>query len=97
MSPEGKSPTGVAIGKAEIGLGTVVFVYATLSPMIGQFLPALEPDAFYGLWPVMLLLLGPALVLGGASLLKQWRWPLIAHLPLLGWAAVTFLAFFRAS
>jgi hypothetical protein len=97
MSSDGQTPPGVAIGKAEIGLGVLVFVYATLSPMIGQFLPALEPDALYGLWPVMLLLLGPTLVLGGASLLKQWRWPLIAHLPLLGWIVITFMAFFQAS
>jgi hypothetical protein len=76
-----------SIGRFEIGMGTLVFVYATLSPMIGRFLPALEPEEFYGLWPVMLLMLGPLMVLGGASLLKGWRWPLLAHLPLLAWFA----------
>jgi hypothetical protein len=95
MSIDPKEPLGARIGKAEIGIGTLVFVYATLSPMIGRFAPALEPDALYGLWPVMLLMLGPLFVLGGASLLKAWRWPLVAHLPLVAWAVVTFLAFNR--
>lgn len=82
-----------AIGRFEIGMGTLVFVYATLSPMLGRFFPVLEPDALYGMWPVMLLMLGPILVLGGASLLKDWRQPILAHLPLLGWVAVTWLSF----
>lgn len=87
-----KSPK-LSLGRFEIGMGTLVFVYATLSPMIGRFLPALEPDAFYGLWPVVLLMLGPLMVLGGASLLKDWRWPLLAHLPLIAWVAVVWYAF----
>ena len=82
-----------SLGRFEIGTGTLVFVYATLSPMIGRLLPALEPDAFYGLWPVMLLMLGPSMVLGGASLLKGWRGPLIAQWPLIAWVAVTWYAF----
>jgi hypothetical protein len=95
MSNKAPEPAGISIGKFEIGMGTLVFVYATLSPMIGRFFPVLEPDAFYGLWPVMLLMLGPILVLGGASLLKHWRWPLLAHLPLAAWIAITFFAFTR--
>ena len=82
----GKS-IGMSIGKFEIGMGTMVFVYATLSPMIGRFFPILEPDVLYGLWPVLLLMLGPIMVLGGASLLKPWRWPLLAHIPLIAWFA----------
>jgi hypothetical protein len=93
MSTEERESPGTRIGRLEIGIGTLVFVYATLSPMIGRFAPALEPDALYGLWPVMLLMLGPLFVLGGASLLKGWRWPFLAHLPLFAWAVVTFLAF----
>jgi hypothetical protein len=80
-----KRTTGTSIGKLEIGMGTFVFVYATLSPMIGRFFPILEPDVLYGLWPVFLLMLGPIMVLGGASLLKGWRWPIIAHIPLIAW------------
>ena len=95
MSSNSKAPLGMSVGRLEIGLGTLVFVYATLSPMIGRFLPALEPDAFYGLWPVMLLMLGPLMVLGGASLMMRWRWPLLAHLPLVAWFVITFLAFNR--
>ncbi len=89
MNEERKSPAE-AIGRFEIGGGTLVFIYATLSPMIGRFFPVLEPDVLYGLWPVLLLMLGPILVLGGASLLKHWRWPLIAHIPLLVWAGATW-------
>jgi hypothetical protein len=81
---------GESLGKVEIGFGTLVFVYATLSPMIGRFFPALEPDVLYGLWPVLLLMLGPILVLGGASLLKRWRWPLLAHIPLVLWAGTVW-------
>ena len=77
-----------SIGRFEIGMGTLVFVYATLSPMIGRFFPVLEPDTLYGLWPVLLLMLGPIMVLGGASLLKAWRWPILAHIPLVAWIAV---------
>ena len=83
---DGSKNLGEAIGRLEIGLGTLVFVYATLSPMIGRFFPVLEPDVLYGLWPVLLLMLGPILVLGGASLLKRWRWPFLAHLPVVLWA-----------
>jgi hypothetical protein len=74
-----------SIGRFEIGTGTLIFIYATLSPMIGRFFPVLEPDVLYGLWPVLLLMLGPIFVLGGASLLKGWRWPLLAHIPLVIW------------
>lgn len=81
---------GVSIGKFEIGMGTLVFVYATLSPMIGRFFPILEPDVLYGLWPVLLLMLGPIMVLGGASLLKNWRWPIVAHIPLVAWFAIVW-------
>ena len=77
-----------SIGRFEIGMGTLVFIYATLSPMIGRFFPILEPDALYGLWPVLLLMLGPIMVLGGASLLKSWRWPILAHVPLVAWISV---------
>ena len=76
-----------SLGRFEIGMGTLVFVYATLSPMIGRFFPILEPDVLYGLWPVLLLMLGPLMVLGGASLLKAWRWPMLAHIPLVAWFA----------
>ena len=89
MNEERKNPAE-GIGKFEIGGGTLVFIYATLSPMIGRFFPVLEPDVLYGLWPVLLLMLGPILVLGGASLLKHWRWPLLAHLPLVIWIGVTW-------
>ena len=83
-------------GRIEIGLGTLAFVYATLSPMIGRFFPILEPDTLYGIWPVMLLMLGPIMVLGGASLLKGWRWPLFAHLPLVAWAVLTWYSFYAS-
>ena len=82
-----------SIGKFEIGFGTLVFVYATLSPMLGRFFPVLEPDMLFGLWPVLLLALGPILVLGGASLMKRWRWPLVAHIPLFLWAGATWYLF----
>ena len=96
MNQDTRDSLSVSIGKFEIGMGTLVFVYASMSPMIGRLLPLLEPDILYGLWPVMLLLLGPILVLGGASLLKSWRWPLLAHLPLAAWIAFTVFAFQQA-
>ena len=96
MNEDSKDSLSTSIGKFEIGMGTLVFVYASLSPMIGRLLPILEPDILYGLWPVMLLLLGPILVLGGASLLKDWRWPVLAHLPLLAWIGFTVFAFQQA-
>ena len=77
-----------SIGRFEIGMGTLVFIYATLSPMIGRFFPILEPDALYGLWPVLLLLLGVIMVLVGGSWRKSWRWPILAHVPLVAWIAV---------
>ena len=89
MTTEEKT-TAQSIGRFEIGFGTLVFVYATLSPMIGRFFPILEPDVLFGLWPLLLLMLGPILVLGGASLLKDWRWPLLAHLPILLWFGATW-------
>ncbi len=61
-----KATIWTSIGRFEIGMGTLVFVYATLSPMIGRFFPILEPDALYGLWPVLLLMLGPIMMLGGS-------------------------------
>ena len=48
-----------SIGRFEIAAGVILFVYATLSPMIGRFFPILEPDSLFGLWPLLLLMLGP--------------------------------------
>ena len=91
MTGQEKKPAE-SLGRFEIGFGTLVFVYATLSPMIGRFFPVLEPDVLFGLWPLLLLMLGPTLVLGGASLLKGWRWPAVAHIPLVLWIGVTWYA-----
>lgn len=95
MTDPDKTPSNLkeSAGKFEIGAGTLVFVYATLSPMIGRFFPILEPDRLYGLWTLMLLLLGPTLVLGGAAFLKNWRLPLIAHIPLLLWIGIAWNVF----
>ena len=79
MTEQEKKPAE-SLGRFEIGFGTLVFVYATL----------LEPDVLFGLWPLLLLMLGPIFVLGGASLLKGWRWPAVAHIPLVLWIGVAW-------
>ena len=36
-----------SLGRFEIGMGTLVFVYATLSPMIGRFFPISDRRFFF--------------------------------------------------
>ena len=64
-------PPGMLIAKIEIGFGGLLFVYATLLPMIGRFVPALEPDTLYGLWPILLMVGGLALIGAGAGIIKK--------------------------
>jgi hypothetical protein len=86
-------PLSVAIGRVEIGLGLLLFVYGTLSPMVGRFYPSLEPDILYGLWPLFLIFGGVALVVSGAGFFKGGRWQLLMHLPLVGWLVMMWLTF----
>ena len=85
MAPDGRKSTNEMIGRLEIAAGVVLFVYATLSPMISRFYPALEPDVMFGLWPLILLFTGFGLVVAGGRLIKARRWPWIGHLPLAAW------------
>ena len=86
-------PIGLAIAKTEIGLGLLVFVYATLSPMIGQMYPALEPDVLYGLWPLVLMFAGLWLVVAGGGIIKYRRWSVLMHVPLVIWLVFSWYAF----
>lgn len=86
-------PVQVAIGKAEIAAGVLLFVYATLSPMISRFYPSLEPDLLFGLWPMILLFTGFGLVIAGGRLVKGARWPYLWHIPLLLWVAFAVFQF----
>lgn len=92
-SSNNKGP-GYAIARVEIGLGLLVFVYATLSPMIGQMYPALEPDVLYGLWPLVLMFAGLWLVVAGGGIIKYPHWSLLMHLPLVVWLVFSWYAFF---
>jgi hypothetical protein len=74
-----------SIGRIEIAAGVILFVYATLSPMISRFYPFLEPDVMFGLWPLTLLFTGFGLVVAGGRLIKAPRWPWAWHLPLVAW------------
>lgn len=84
---------GLTLARVEIGLGLLIFVYATLSPMIGQMWPVLEPDVLYGLWPLVLMFAGLWLVVAGGGIIKYPRWSLLMHLPLVVWLGFSWYAF----
>jgi len=80
-------------GRLEIALGVLVFVYATLTPMLGRIYPVLEPEVLFGFWPVLLMFLGLSLVAAGAGLVKERRWPYLFHVPLIGWIVAAWWLF----
>jgi hypothetical protein len=87
VAPEPAKSTKEVIGRFEIAAGVLLFIYATLSPMISRFYPFLEPDVMFGLWPLILLFTGFGLVFAGGRLMKASRWPWLWHLPLVAWVA----------
>ena len=93
MSTEPAKSTTERIGRIEIGAGVLLFVYATLSPMVSRFYPFLEPEVAFGLWPLILLFTGFGLVFAGGRLIKADRLPWLWHAPLLAWVvfAITVL------
>jgi hypothetical protein len=91
----GRRRLQISIARAEIALGLLVFVYATLSPMLGRLLPALEPDALYGLWPLILMFGGLWLVVAGGGVLRYERWSFLMHVPLLIWIIFVGYVFFQ--
>jgi hypothetical protein len=76
-----------AIGRFEIAAGVLLFIYATLSPMISRFYPVLEPEVMFGLWPLVLLFTGFGLVAAGGRLVSGKKWPFLWHVPLAVWIA----------
>jgi hypothetical protein len=88
-----KRSVSVAIGRAEIGLGFLLFIYGTLSPMVGRLYPGLEPNVLYGFWPLFLIFGGVALVASGAGLFRNWRWPYLLHIPLVAWLLIGWQVF----